>query len=79
MARINQQLLDNVAEKKYCKDTKRDLNREGCTVDNSYMADMDLPPMDSDDDEYYDEVEESDEILEEEVGYGKDLGDNISS
>ena len=59
VAMVNQQLLTGVEEKKQFKDAKREENREGCRTDNSYLADMDLPPMDSDDEgDYFVEEEE---------------------
>lgn len=62
VAQINQQLLASVEEKKMFKEAKREQHREGCTADNSYLADIDLPPMDSDEDEDYVYEEEEDEI-----------------
>jgi len=58
VAIINKQFLDNVEEKKNVKEAKREQYREGCKTDNSYLADMDLPPMDSD--EEYDYIDEED-------------------
>jgi hypothetical protein len=80
VAAVNQLLLDRVEEKKHFKEAKREQFREGCTTDNSYLADMDLPPMDSDDEYDYDYNDDTTGYTQVEVGdnSGSELKDGVS-
>mmetsp|Transcript_12209 Transcript_12209/g.18456 ORF Transcript_12209/g.18456 Transcript_12209/m.18456 type:complete len:272 (+) Transcript_12209:33-848(+) len=60
--RIQQGYMDSAAAHHKEKEQRRDRHREGCMIDDSYMGDMDLPPMDSDSDGYYESGGEEENI-----------------
>lgn len=68
---VQQEMISNSEQQKQIKMEKKAKDREGCTVGNSYLDDMDLPPEDDEDDEYgydYGEGDDEDEDVGQEEG-----------